>query len=73
MSHKLKLCSGAEAVVKFQKSGWQIIRQHGSHTMLVKEGYLYTLSVPMHKELGVGLLQKLLKQAKITAEEFNNI
>lgn len=38
MSHKLKLCSGAEAVVKFQKSGWQIIRQRGSHTMLVKGG-----------------------------------
>ncbi len=41
--------------------------------MLTKVGYLYTLSVPQHKELGVGLLKKLLKQAEIIIEDFNEL
>jgi predicted RNA binding protein YcfA (HicA-like mRNA interferase family) len=39
--------------------------------MLVKTGYLYTLSVPMHKEIGVGLIRKLLQQAQLSVEEFD--
>ncbi len=71
MSEKLKLCSGAETVKKFQRKGWKVVRQKGSHVMLVQEGYLFTLSVPQHKELGIGLLRKLLRQAQISIEEFN--
>jgi len=41
--------------------------------MLVKLGYPYTLSVPQHRELGIGLLKKLLKQAKLTIQEFNEL
>jgi predicted RNA binding protein YcfA (HicA-like mRNA interferase family) len=41
--------------------------------MLVKHSYRYTLSVPQHRELGVGLLRKLLKQAGLTTEDFNNL
>jgi predicted RNA binding protein YcfA (HicA-like mRNA interferase family) len=72
MSH-LKLCSGAEAVKKLQKAGWSVSRQKGSHVMMVKPGYLWTLSVPQHKELGLGLLRKILKQAQLSVEEFNNL
>ncbi len=54
MSHQLKLCSGAAAVKKFRHAGWVVDRQVGSHVMLVKTGYPYTLSVPQHKELGLG-------------------
>lgn len=71
MSHQLKLCSGAVAVKKFKRAGWIVDRQVGSHVMPVKQGYLYTLSVPQHKELGIGILKKLLKQAKLSVEEFN--
>lgn len=71
MSHQLKLCSGAIAVKKFKHAGWIVARQVGSHVMLVKQGYFYTLSIPQHKELGVGILKKLLKQAEISVEEFN--
>lgn len=55
MGTALKLCSGAEAVKKFQKAGWTIARQKGSHVMLTKPGYEWTLSVPQHKELGPGI------------------
>ena len=73
MSHRLKLCSGAMAVKKFKRSGWVVDRQVGSHVMLVKLGYSYTLSVPQHKELGIGILKKLLKQAELSVEEFNRL
>ena len=71
MGEGLKPCSGAGAVRKFQRAGWSVARQRGSHVMMVKSGYQYTLSVPQHSELGPGLLRKLLRQAGITVDEFN--
>jgi predicted RNA binding protein YcfA (HicA-like mRNA interferase family) len=71
VSSHLKLCSGKEAVQKFRGAGWTVARQVGSHVMLVKMGYLYTLSIPQHKELGIGILKKLIKQAGLSADEFN--
>jgi hypothetical protein len=41
--------------------------------MLTKEGYQWTLSVPLHNELGPGLLMKLIKQAGLSIDEFNNL
>ena len=73
MGKDLKLCSGAEAVRKLQKAGWSAVRQKGSHVMLTKYGYPWTLSVPQHKELGPGLLRKLLRQADLTVKEFNDL
>jgi predicted RNA binding protein YcfA (HicA-like mRNA interferase family) len=73
MDTKLKLCSGAEAVRKFQRAGWSAVRQKGSHVMLTKPGYQWTLSIPQHSELGPGLLRKLIRQAGLTVEEFNEL
>ena len=73
MSHRLRLCSGAEAVKKFKHIGWFVDRQVGSHVMLVKADYPYTLSVPQHKELGFGLLRSLVKKAGLSVEEFNEL
>ncbi|OGW74258.1 MAG: hypothetical protein A3J72_08040 [Nitrospirae bacterium RIFCSPHIGHO2_02_FULL_40_19] len=67
----MKLCSGQEAVKKFRKIGWSVARQKGSHVMMVKTNYEYTLSIPQHKELGPGILRKLIRQANLTVEEFN--
>jgi predicted RNA binding protein YcfA (HicA-like mRNA interferase family) len=69
----LKLCSGSEAVKKLQRGGWQISRQKGSHVMMIKEGYEYTLSIPQHPELGPGILRKLIKQADLSVEDFNGL
>jgi predicted RNA binding protein YcfA (HicA-like mRNA interferase family) len=73
MSKALKLCSGSETVRKFQKAGWFAVRQKGSHVMMTKPDYQWTLSIPQHAELGSGLLHKLIKQAGLTVEEFNNL
>ena len=71
MGEHLGLVSGAAAVQKFQRAGWSVARQKGSHIMLTKSGYQYTLSIPQHSELGPGLLRKLIRQAGTTVEEFN--
>jgi predicted RNA binding protein YcfA (HicA-like mRNA interferase family) len=73
MDEKLKLCSGAEAIRKLQRAGWSVARQKGSHVMLTKPGYQWTLSVPQHDELGPGLLRKLIRQAGLTIKEFNEL
>ncbi len=73
MGKQLKLCSGAEAVRKFQKAGWSAVRQKGSHVMLTKPGYQWTISIPQHSELGPGLLRKLIRQAGLTIEDFNKL
>ena len=41
--------------------------------MMVRADYPYTLSVPQHRELGIGLLKKLIKQTGLTVEEFNDL
>jgi len=41
--------------------------------MLVKNDYPYTLSIPQHRQLGVGILKKIIKQANLTVKEFNEL
>jgi len=64
---------GAEAVRKFHKAGWSKARQKGSHVMMVKKGFQWTVSIPQHKELGPGLLRKLLRVAEMSVETFNGL
>jgi predicted RNA binding protein YcfA (HicA-like mRNA interferase family) len=49
---KLPRISGREAVRAFEKAGWELARQRGSHIVLIKPGSLYTLSIPLHRVLG---------------------
>jgi predicted RNA binding protein YcfA (HicA-like mRNA interferase family) len=67
---RLPVISGDEAIKAFQKAGWEVRRQVGSHVMLDKDGEVATLSVPRHRDLGPGLLRRLIKDAGMTVEEF---
>ncbi len=67
---KLANISGKEAVKAFQKAGWEPIGQVGSHLVLVKPGVRVNLSIPQHKELSVGTLRALIRNAGLTVEEF---
>jgi predicted RNA binding protein YcfA (HicA-like mRNA interferase family) len=62
--------SGKEAVKAFQKAGWQRIGQVGSHVVMVKPGVRVNLSIPQHKELSVGTLRALIRNAGLTVDEF---
>jgi predicted RNA binding protein YcfA (HicA-like mRNA interferase family) len=66
----LPVISGRKAVRAFAKLGWQVVRQRGSHIILVKEGEIATLSIPDHKEVAKGTLRSLIRAAGITVEEF---
>jgi predicted RNA binding protein YcfA (HicA-like mRNA interferase family) len=59
-----------KVVKTFEKLGWEIARQRGSHIILTKKGHLATLSVPNHPEVARGTLRSLLARAGITLEEF---
>jgi len=67
---ELPAISGQEAVRAFEKVGWIVARQRGSHVVLTKPGSIFTLSIPLHDELGPGLLRDQIRKAGLTAEEF---
>ena len=69
---RLPVLSGAEAVKIFEKAGWTVDRQRGSHVILVKDGHMATLSVPDHKELAKGTLRSLIRAAGMTTEDFES-
>lgn len=59
-----------QVVRAFEKLGWEIARQKGSHIILVKEGHNATLSVPNHPEVARGTLRSLINKAGLTIEDF---
>jgi predicted RNA binding protein YcfA (HicA-like mRNA interferase family) len=62
--------SGKEAVKAFAKAGWNTVGQVGSHLMMTKSGQRANLSIPQHKELSVGTLRALIRNAGMTVDEF---
>ena len=66
--------SGKEAVKIFQKIGYHLDHQEGSHLILYNDELGYPpLSIPNHKELAPGLLSAQIKRAKLTVKEFNGL
>jgi len=59
-----------EVVKTFEKIGWEVARQKGSHIILTKERHIATLSVPNHPQVARGTLRSLIARAEITVEEF---
>lgn len=66
----LPLCRPREVVRAFERLGWQIARQRGSHIVLTKPGALVTFSVPDHPQVARGTLRTLIAKAGLTVEEF---
>ncbi|MDI6739572.1 MAG: type II toxin-antitoxin system HicA family toxin [Candidatus Edwardsbacteria bacterium] len=62
--------SGREAAKVFQRAGWQTIGQVGSHLVMVKPSARVNLSIPQHKELSIGTLRALIRNAGLTVEQF---
>lgn len=61
-----------KAIRALERLGFEQVRQTGSHIVLKKVTEQGTVGcvVPMHKELKIGTLSGVLKQAQVTAEEF---
>ena len=65
---KLPLISGREAIKVFERMGFQVARQRGSHVVLRRGSH--GCVVPKHKELKAGTLVGILKQAGVSQEDF---
>ena len=70
MSHLPRL-TGQEVVRALSKAGFEVLRQRGSHLFL-KHSDGRTTVVPSHsgEVLGPGILSKILRDTKISREEF---
>ena len=64
----LPLVSGAEAVKALKVLGFVLARQRGSHIVMRKgsQGCV----VPNHRQIKIGTLGGLLKQAGVSVEDF---
>ena len=67
---KLANISGKDAAKAFQKAGWEIRGQVGSHLVLTKAGVRANLTVPQHAELATGMLRALIRTAGLSVDEF---
>jgi predicted RNA binding protein YcfA (HicA-like mRNA interferase family) len=68
----LRTVSGIEAIRALERLGFRQVRQRGSHVVLRKdtsEGAV-GCAVPLHKELKVGTLRGILRQARVEPEDF---
>jgi predicted RNA binding protein YcfA (HicA-like mRNA interferase family) len=54
----------------FQRLGWQMVRQKGSHIIMTRPGHMATLSIPNHTEVARGTLRSLIAKAGLTIEQF---
>lgn len=69
---KLRRISGEDAIRALERLGFVPVRQRGSHVVLKKqtpEGAVGCV-VPLHRELAIGTLRGILRQARVTPEEF---
>ena len=59
-----------EVVRAFERLGWSVARQRGSHIVMTRPGHIATLSIPDHPEVARGTLRTLIAKAGLTVEEF---
>jgi predicted RNA binding protein YcfA (HicA-like mRNA interferase family) len=64
----LPVLSGADLVKALARLGFEEISQKGSHCKMRHPDGRSAI-VPMHKEIALGTLRSILRQARITAEQ----
>ena len=62
--------SGTDVVKAFEHFGWRVVRQRGSHIVMIKDGEIASLSIPNHREVAKGTLRSLMRAANVTVDQF---
>ena len=71
MNGKLPLISGKELIKILTKIGFEPIRQKGSHVYLRhKDGRSTVVPVHASKDIGKGLLKRILNEIEVSRGEF---
>jgi predicted RNA binding protein YcfA (HicA-like mRNA interferase family) len=65
----------AKKVIKaLSKIGFKIVRKHGSHVVLKhSDGRLTVVPVHAGEEIGIGLLNKIIKDTRLSKEEITEL
>jgi predicted RNA binding protein YcfA (HicA-like mRNA interferase family) len=60
---------------KLEAAGFSEISQKGSHVKFAKETEVgrWTATVPNHREVAIGTIRSILRQAGISPEEFESL
>ena len=69
---ELRRVSGQEVIRTLERLGFVQVRQRGSHVMLKRQTSKGEVGcvVPLHRELAIGTLRSILRQAQVTLDEF---
>lgn len=68
---RLPVVSGKDAVRVFERIGYRISHQTGSHIILRHESPPHRhLSVPNHREIAKGTLRGLIRDSGLSVDEF---
>ncbi len=73
MPPRLPRISGEEAITVSRRPGFTVSRQRGGHVILKKRisnSEEIGCVVPLHHELAIGTLRNILRQARVSPEEF---
>ena len=64
-----------QVIRALQRDGWVVVRQKGSHVRIQKHTPRETLklTIPAHRPIKRSTLSHILKQAKLSVEEFNKL
>ena len=63
--------SGADIVRALEKLGFVIARQSGSHILMKRDNQ--GCVIPNHKEVKIGTVNCILRQAGVSAQEFSKV
>lgn len=72
---KLPIISELDVIKRLKKAGFIAVRQKGSHVRLEKSigEKIIKLTIPLHSEVKKGTLNKIIKDAGLTLEEFKKL
>lgn len=72
---KLPVLSSSEIIRALERLGFRLVRQRGSHIILKKTSFEGAVGcvVPAHRVVAVGTLRSILRQAKVSPDEFMNL
>jgi predicted RNA binding protein YcfA (HicA-like mRNA interferase family) len=60
---------------KLEAAGFTQVSQRGSHVKFViyTDAGVYTTTVPRHREIAIGTLRSILRQADLSPDEFDSL
>jgi predicted RNA binding protein YcfA (HicA-like mRNA interferase family) len=70
---KLPIVSSRVCIKALERIGFKVIRQRGSHIMMVRDETDTQVVVPNHKEIAIGTLRRIIRDIGLTVEEFKEL